>query len=387
MKVALVIHAFDARLGGAEHWTCQFARLLAKRGHQLHVIARHFGPEADELEVVRHSLPEITNRVQLAAAAAEIAQRLPVDVVHDMGLGWHCDVFQPHGGARRAAFQQNLQLMSPWLRPLKRMIAPWLPRYRDFSRLERRQYRRGGPLLVALSQMVSRHFQQHYGATEDQIRVVYNGVDLERFSPELRQQWRNKVRIECGVRPEEVLLLIVAHNFALKGVPTAIRAVSRLKYAGRPVRLAVIGGKSIEAGEKLAAAHDADDRVMFLGAIGDPAPFYAAADIYVQPTFYDPCSLVVLEALASGLPVITSRFNGAGELISPGVEGEILFDPADDQTLAERVDQMLDNNRRLMMARAARRLAEQHSLDRNVREMLALYEECQGRRGHRRIAA
>ena len=235
--------------------------------------------------------------------------------------------------------------------------------------------------------MVSRDFQLHYGANESQIRVVYNGVDLRRFTPEGRTRYREATRDYLGVADHEVLLLIVAHNFALKGVPTAIRAVNRLRSDGCPVRLAVVGGKSITAARSLASSLGGNDGITFLGSIPDPRPYYAAADIYVQPTFYDPCSLVALEALACGLPVVTSRFNGAGELISPGVQGEILFDPADDLTLAECLQPMLDGNRRQMMGRAARRLAEEHSLERNLHEMLSIYHEIPSRRFQSRAAA
>ena len=376
MNIALVIQAFDARLGGAEHWTCQFARLLRAAGHRLHVVAKTFGPEADELQVVRHPLPAISNRYHLAQAAAEVVQRLNVDVVHDMGLGWACDVFQPHGGARRASFNQNLLLMPPWVRPLKRSVAPLLPRYRQFAKVERRQYARRQTRLIALSQMVARHFREHYRVDEEQIRIVYNGVDLKRFTPELQPRHRQATRASLGLKPDDVLVLIVAHNFALKGVPSLIRAAGRLKAAGTPVKVGIVGGKSHRAGQQLAQQHGVADEVLFLGPIADPRPYYAAADIYAQPTFYDPCSLVVLEALACGLPVITSQFNGAGELISPGIEGSILFDPADDAALAAQLGDLLDADRRRLMGRAARRLAEQHSLDRNLREMLAVYEEC-----------
>ncbi len=376
MKIALVIQSFDARLGGAEHWTCQFARLLRAEGHDLHVVARSFGPEADELDVVRHPLPPLSNRYHLAQAAAETIEGLHVDIVHDMGVGWACDVFQPHGGARRASFDQNLHLLPWWMRPLKRAVAPLLPRYRQFARVERHQYAPRPTRLIALSQMVARHFREHYRADESQIRIIYNGVDLKRFTPELRSQLRQPTREQWDVKDGEVLVLIVAHNFVLKGVPSLIRAAGRLKAAGTPIKVAVVGGKSPQGCRALAAKHGVADEVLFVGPAADPRPYYAAADIYAQPTFYDPCSLVVLEAMASGLPVITSQFNGAGELISPGVEGNILVDPADDAALAAQIAEMWEPQRRRQMGLAARRLAEQHSLDRNLREMLAVYDEC-----------
>ena len=131
------------------------------------------------------------------------------------------------------------------------------------------------------------------------------------------------------------MFLIVAHNFALKGVPTLIRAVAELAWEGQPVRLAIAGGRRTGRAARLAKHVGIGDRVELLGSVPDAAPYYAAADVYVQPTFYDPCSLVVLESLAAGVPTVTSRFNGAGELITPGVEGSIVQDPADVGELAD----------------------------------------------------
>ena len=115
--------------------------------------------------------------------------------------------------------------------------------------------------------------------------------------------------------------------------------------------------------------------MQFLGSLGDPAPMYAAADVYVQPTYYDPCSLVLLEAIASGLPVITSRFNGAGELLTPGVEGDIIDDPGNDEALAASLAPLMDATRCEKMGLAARRLALDHTLEHNSREVVAVYEE------------
>jgi UDP-glucose:(heptosyl)LPS alpha-1,3-glucosyltransferase len=149
--------------------------------------------------------------------------------------------------------------------------------------------------------------------------------------------------------------------------------------------LAVVGGKRRRAFSQLAERLGAAEGTTFVGPVGDAAPYYAAADVYVQPTYYDPCSLVLLEALASGLPVVTSRYNGAGELISEGVEGSIVDDPGDIDELSARLRPLLDAGLRARMSSAARRLAIKHSLERNCRELLAIYEEVAGRR--RRKAA
>jgi len=369
MKIGLVIESFNPARGGAEQWTSQFAAWLAKAGHEVHVVASQFG--ADEQGIVRHTIDHPASRIDFALAAERHVDSLSLDVVHDMGSGWHCDVFQPHGGSRTAAFEQNLLLLPRWLRGLKRQTARCLPRYREFQRLLMGQYMTEQRIFIALSRMVARDFERFHGVRRSQIRLVYNGVDVRRFSPEHRPRYRQIVRDELGVRDEETLLLIVAHNFRLKGVPTLVSAVKRLRGEGRRLKLAVVGGKRRARPD----TGTADPAVVYVGPTDETVPYYAAADLYVQPTFYDPCSLVVLEALASGLPVVTSRFNGAAELMTPGAEGQILNDPASVDELTECLRPLVDAAKREPMGVAARELALRHSLDCNCRELLAVYEE------------
>jgi UDP-glucose:(heptosyl)LPS alpha-1,3-glucosyltransferase len=113
--------------------------------------------------------------------------------------------------------------------------------------------------------------------------------------------------------------------------------------------------------------------VTFAGVQPDTVPYYAAADFLVHPTFYDNCSLVFLEAAASGLPLLVSREDGAAELLTDGVEGLLIENPADAERLAAQMELMLDASLRERMGAAARRLACQHTLERNCEEILEIY--------------
>lgn len=375
MRIGLMIENFNPRAGGAEQWTWQFARALIQRGHEVHVVAQTFAEAADEPGLARHSLGRIRSRLDLAAAAEEKLRGLALDVVHDMGAGWHCDVFQPHGGSRRAALNQNLLLAPAWLRPCKRASYGFLPRYREFDALQARQYAPDDRLLVALSRRVADDFRRYHRVPDQRIRVVYNGVDVERFSPAHRGEYRESMRHALKVDPQTVLLLIVAHNFRLKGVPALLQAVGRLAARGRPLHLVIAGGKRLAGWMRQAARQRAAEHVTFVGAVGNPVPLYAAADAYVQPTFYDPCSLVVLEALASGLPAVTSCYNGVSELMTHGREGLVLNDPADVAELTAALDALLDSALRRRMGEAARQLALEHTFEQNVENLLAVYAE------------
>lgn len=379
MRVGLVIENFDPRRGGAEQWTCQFAAELVRSGHEVHVIARSF-PTPLPVAVVPHVCGRMEGRLGFAAAAEQTLRRLALDVVHDMGYGWHSDVFQPHSGSRRATVEGTLRSLPRWIRPLKRRFSAMFAHHRDFERLRARQVADDGKLIIALSKMVARDLAHYDGVDPARIRLIYNGVDSCRFSPAQRAADRERVRDVLGVGNGTLLLFIAAHNFRLKGIPNLLRAVGLLASRGFDLHLAVAGGKRLARWARRAAASGAARNVTFLGPLEDVRPLYAAADVYVQPTFYDPCSLVVLEAWASGLPVITTRANGASELMTEGVEGLIVDNPADVQALAEAVVELVDPAIRERMGTAARRLALAHSLERNCAEILAVYEEIAPRR-------
>lgn len=383
MKIGLVLDCYDPRRGGVEQWTHQFANQLLHAGHEVHVVARSFAVGAAAPELECHAIDCGASRARFAAAAEATLRRLNLDVVHDTGCGTYADVFQPHGGSRVAAFEQNLALMPAWQRPWKRAFARWLPRYREFAALSKRQYARDGRIVLALSRMVAADLNRFHGVPLEQQRIIYNGVDTVRFSPARCEEYRDVVRERLGLL-DEVLLLIVAHNFRLKGVPTLLEAAAQLNRAGLPIHVAIAGGKRVEPYASKAFRLGLGECTTFLGSIDDVVPYYAAADIYVQPTFYDPCSLVVLEALASGLPVVTTRHNGAGELITPGREGEILANPEDAEALATALTPLIaSQERRQSMGEAARRLASHHTLEKNCQQITAVYEQIAARKSTR----
>ena len=375
MKIGVVIEHFDPRRGGAEHWTWQFVERLLARRHEVHVVSQQFSAEAGRLPIVAHALERIRGRLRLARTVEAELGRIPLDVVHDMGVGWRCDLFHSHDGSRFAQWERKLLLLPRWARPWKRALIGLLPRYAEFRRLMARQFAESCSLVLALSRMVASDFQHYHGVRPERIRLVYNGVDVRRFSPEHRGKHRRECRGRLGVADGEVLFLFVGHNFRLKGLATAIRAVGRLHAAHQPVRLAVVGGGLIAGHAQLAARCGVLSAVTFVGGVDDPVPYYAAADAFVLPTFYDSCGLGVLEAAASGLPSITTQANGAGELLTDGVDGYVLADPADDQGLADRMQTLLDAPLRDRMGQAARLLALRHTLDQNCDQIEAIYRE------------
>jgi UDP-glucose:(heptosyl)LPS alpha-1,3-glucosyltransferase len=381
MRIGLVLEQFDPARGGREQWTWAFTQRLLELGHEVHVVARSCSAKARQLPIAYHPVKCDPSPMVFAGAVRAVLEPLALDIVHDMGMGWYCDVFHPHGGSMAASAERKLLFLPGWLRGLKRMTNRMLPRHRTFRDLMARQYADHGQIVLALSRASAADFQRFHQVDSRRVRIVYNGVDGERFSPEACAPHREDVRRRLGLRPDSVAALIVAHNFRLKGVATLLKAMRRLSGADRDLRLIIVGGKRVEYWQRYVARIGLSEQVHFAGRVDDPLPFYAAADFYVHPTYYDPCSLVVLEAAACGLPLITSRYNGASEMFTAGDDALLIDDPADDRELAAAMNALLSDETRQQMGAAARQTVLQHSFHRNVDQILEIYREILKRRG------
>lgn len=383
MQIGLVIDDLDRRRGGMSEWCWQFINALDRRGIAAHVVAQGFGEEALPRSVFRHLAPRSKSRFDFAAAAERILRDVNVDLVHDMGMGWRFDVFQPHGGSYAAWVSRRLDIYPKLFRALKRPIDALLPRRRDFTRHWQRQcaaLQQSDAKVIALSHLVAQHFVELSQIPPSRITVIHNGVDCTRFSPAHRAAHRCRVRRRLGIDDTTLVLLIAAHNFRLKGVPELLRLTAQLLKARRQVHTIIAGGQHLKSWRVAAMRLGVSQHTTFLGSVVDIVPYLTAADAYVHPTYYDPCSLVLLEAAASGLPIVTTRrFNGAAELFYNDEEILTVDNPTDASGLFERVDALFNERLRGAMSVAARRVALRNPLERNVAEIVRLYTGKTGR--------
>jgi UDP-glucose:(heptosyl)LPS alpha-1,3-glucosyltransferase len=384
MRIGIVTTELDPARGGMGQWCSQFVHALAYRGYELHVVAERFGAKPLPWNVARHRIDLNKSRSAFSAAAEKQLRELNLDVVHDMGAGWRSDLFQPHGGSHVAFLARRMAMYPRWLRALKRPIDSLLSRHRDCLRHCCRQFKISADrdiIYIALSQTVADDFVRLHQIRPERIAIVYNGVDCQKYSPVHRATYRESVRREIGVNDETMLLLLAAHNFRLKGVPELMRVTARLVDNRYAVHAVVVGGKRLAKWRRRAMRSRLTSRITFIGAVSDLIPYYAAADAYVHPTYYDPCSLVILEAAASGLPIVTTRrYNGAAELFREDSEILTVTNPYDSDALYERVAALFDDRLRTKLGAAARDVASRHPFRRNVEEILRLYEQSTSRR-------
>jgi UDP-glucose:(heptosyl)LPS alpha-1,3-glucosyltransferase len=376
--------------GGCQMYIADLARRLAAEGHEVHLFACRWDEAALPAGLHCHRLavprgPRFLRPWLFGAACRRALRDFPGLVSIGFDKTWGQDILYPLGGLHAASAAHNLRKhRRPAVRALARLVKAADLAHHAFSLLERRQYLGADrPLIVVNSRMVQRHFGEHYGIPPGAIRVVHSAIDPGRFVEDDRPARRQAFRRRWGLRPEETVAGFIAMNYRLKGLEPLLHAV-RLVPADRPFRLLVAGGPRTARWEALARRLGVADRVRFIGYCAATRDCYFAADFLVHPTFYDPCSLVVLEALACGLPVITSRSNGAAELFSQPAEGYVVDDPHDHPRLAWAVGQLLDPARRAAAGQAARRRAGLWTFDHHYRQMLEVFAEAGARK---RLAA
>jgi UDP-glucose:(heptosyl)LPS alpha-1,3-glucosyltransferase len=385
MNIAFCYESVLPSRGGCETYIAGLARRLAADGHEVHLYARRWDASAlpDALHIHRVTVPRVPRFLRPWCFGA-VCHRALASGHHQVTVGFDkiagLDVLYPQGGLYAANVEYNLRkYRSPLVRRLARLFKTIDPSHRSFLALDRYQYQRQPLLVVAISEMVRRHFEHYYQIDSANLRMVRIAIDLERFDecdrPRRRLEWRQR----WGLSPEHTVALFAGMNYRLKGLEPLLRAIARLP-AESSFRLLVAGNPDTAAFERLARRLKIADRVRFVGYCADMRNGYFAADFFVHPTFYDPCSLVVLEALACGLPVITSRYNGAAEVMHPPREGYVIDDPHDLSQLAGALMELLDPARRAGCAQAARRTAAQWTFEHHYRQMLAVFAEAAARK-------
>jgi glycosyltransferase involved in cell wall biosynthesis len=208
--------------------------------------------------------------------------------------------------------------------------------YALLTALERRVYGNSSVKIAAVSKRTAELLRQ-YCRRED-VAIVRNGVDTMEFCPERRLARREDARRAHGFRVDECVLLLIGNDWRTKGLPTLLAAMAGLSQL--PLRLLAVGNDAPGHFQKQATELGIADRCTWEGPRPDVIAFYAAADIYVSPSLEDSFGLPVAEAMACGLPVITSRFAGVAELVQNGIDGFVLEDPQNAKTLAQLIAQL-----------------------------------------------
>jgi len=371
MKLALVRQQYTD-FGGAERYTAALAEHLLAAGHEVHIFAHEWKTDAAASKsLIFHRVPmlgglSVCEALSFARNTKKLLRREPFDIIHSFERTIYQDIYRAGDGCHAEWLIQRRKIDPPY----KRIINRINPLHLSLLRLEKQIFAPGSyRLIIANSERGKKEIMRHYGVPAEKIRVVYNAVDLERFRPGGSEADRSTIRSELGIGAADPMLLYVGSGFKRKGVAAAIRALSCLPDN---TRLVVVGRERLRPYQRLAARHGLAARVHFTGPVRAVERYYRAADLFVFPTVYEPFSNACLEAMAAGLPVVTSRINGAAEVIREGGNGFLIDDPTDAAEIAGRVRQGLQLDRSGVAA-VNRELLPRFTWTAHIRQMADIY--------------
>jgi UDP-glucose:(heptosyl)LPS alpha-1,3-glucosyltransferase len=314
--------------GGVERVVVESANEFAAEGHDVGLFASRWQEDVLDPAVVRHRVPTRPRPGALFAwqfrrrctAALEDARG-----TYDVHAAY--TAFSPLGGVfwvpsvHRVAYDTARVGQTP----ARAALTALNPTPRAWLEYERQAFAPGGYAhLIAAAEDVKRDVVDRYGVPEADITVLPLGFDPNRFNARLRAARREQARAELGYHAGDRVVLFVANELERKGFDTLLEAVAR-----REDRLLVVGDVDLSSREGDIERLGLRDRVRATGRVADVAAFQAAADVFALPTRYEPWGLVIVEALAAGLPVVTSRLAGASIAVQDGRTGVLLDDPAD----------------------------------------------------------
>lgn len=342
--------------GGAESYLRRLAEGVSKNGYRTRLYATDDWPAEDRSfgQVIRL---DRKSPVGFANELERLRENSRGEVLISLERVSRCDVYRAGDGMHQAWLNRREKYEMPW----RKFVRRFQGKHRDLLRLEELLLQeRGAERVIANSRMVKNEIVDLYNYRPDRIDVVPNGIPLEqfRFDPLAKTQTRH----ELGLGTEDVALLFVGTGWERKGLRFAIDALKACENTR--LRLLVAGRGNV-AGYR-------SEQVSFLGEVADLRPVYAAADLFILPTVYDPFSNACLEALASGLPVITTRANGFAEVMEDRIHGSIVDQPDDLDDLRNAIQAWADPTRRDAARPSILKRASQFDISRNAARTLEI---------------
>ena len=382
-KVAIITERIDIGLGGAERSVFELASELSRQDCRVDVLAAKGQAKAKDIHILCQNLPgRRANYFAFAKAIKKYLTTNHYDIVHSVLPFDFADVYQPRGGTYAESILRNAaSYQNKFIESYKRITA-----FANFQRTlllqaEKRICRNpDGPVIIAISEYVAEQFRRHYGVSAKRLMVVPNGVKVDRQIDKIESdRLRVQILAQSGMREEDkpVLFLFAANNFRLKGLAVLIKAMRAAKEAeGKKALLIVAGRDNPVKYQVLAEKLRVGGKTIFLGEVRNIQSILTIADVAVLPTFYDPASRFILEALAAGRPVITTRFNGAADLFIDNRHGKIIDRPENVPALAAAISYFTNeaNIKSASEAIIADNLRDKISVARAAEQLVSVYD-------------
>ncbi len=372
-----MIERFVPGAGGVENVAWQVAHELARAGEDVSVITRDAEPKPatggpSRTPTIRHvRVPRAWQPLRVVAfshAAARATRRRDFDVVHSFSRTRHQDLYRAGGGSHHDYLQKTHSRSGSLARRFS-------PRHRVLLSIEERVFRDSEQRIQCASNLVADSLVERYGVARDRILLLPNAVDAERYGSPATLDAGDALRRRLGGDARRIWLF-PGSGWRRKGLPVLLEALARLRDP--TTHLWIAGRDSPHPWRQLARRLGIETRVRFLGPRNDLENVYAAVDAMVLPTRYDPFANVTLEAAAAGLPIVTTRSNGASEWLAKEVC--LLEDAEDADELAAHLRVFDDPDRRADAGRRARRAARRFDWAHHVEALRLEYRRFPERR-------
>lgn len=389
MRIGIDIRVADPHEPGQQRYLWRLGRWLADTGHETHYLTVKRQPKAVDTPTgtMLHRLGRLSRRDLRAAIAALDLDALLINPERSRRYrGVQANVLRSAYGTEH--YRQKLRsFRHPAERALRRIWrkAPWTLAE---ARWERAFYERTTPPphVIAQSRYMRHQILESYRVPEDHVHVVYNAIDTSEFCPEARVHLRAEARDRWSIADDAFCLLFLGHNFRLKGLWQLLAILGRADMRNAPTHL-LVAGRGTGRGQRrkarsLVRRHGLEGRVTFAGPVRPSLHAIAAADALIHLSWHDSFGFAPLEGMACGLPVITTRYAGASELVEDGVSG-LLVDPAVDDDVARAVRSLHDEGVRERLGRAAGAVGAEHDEPSNFLRVLGVIEHAARERGGR----
>jgi UDP-glucose:(heptosyl)LPS alpha-1,3-glucosyltransferase len=374
MEIGLIKRSFRLHGGGERQIGYLIEGLLAQ-GYAVHLFSEQPPPTERSTGITYHTLPALPlprafRALGFAMIVRSALRRADLGLVQsfERTLGQH--IYRAGEGVHREWLWRKRRSLS--------VVGRGWSHVSLFDRVTLALERRvlcETPMIVTNAQRGQHEIRHHYSVPFMRMLTINNGVDTDRFNPDVRRRFRETQRAAWGVSVDDLVLLSVGSGFHRKGLDRTIEALGRLRRRGiTHVRLVVVGKGHPGPYRRLARRAAVADLVRFEGQRGDVERCYAGADLFVLPTRYDPFANACLEAMACGLPILTTVANGAAELVRDGFNGRVLGDMPGAETLADALQGLLPSERRMAIGKAAQQTAGEYPLSRTLMHTVQLYE-------------
>ncbi len=368
-RIAVAIPNYEMT-GGAEGFTAELTeRIAGDQRYEVHVFANRWTVLSER--VIFHrvpiiSFPKFLTTISFAWFAGRQIQRMHFDLIHAHDRILTADIFTMHGIPHRT-----------WVREIRKKTMSLFDYVTDWVERRLVQSKRCRYFL-AVSGLAREKFLEAYKTDPQTVKVVSPGVDTARFQQLDRQHCRQEIRNSFGIGTDEVVILFVSMNFAIKGLDRLMMALAALKQAipDAKFKLLVVGKDNIRKYTKLAMSLGIGDRIVFVGTLGkaEIAKAYMASDIFSILSRFDTFGMVVLEAMAASLPVIISSNVGARDMVREGRNGIVIGDTVNAGEIAAKIALLLDHKVREKMGAEALLTANENTWEAAVDKVVAVYE-------------